>query len=161
MNFDEKRYFCTRMKKIIEARKLLGVDKNAALKDLKTVYRNLMKEWHPDMIQDDEEKKLHAEVKSKDVIEAYHLLVSVAPETHAQQLEKYTESVTASRISDFLYKGQTLVINFLDGSSYEYFGVPNNIYRKLVSSATPDRFARRHIYHSYVYRKVSKAVDQN
>ena len=158
---DEKRYFCARMKKIIEARKLLGVDKNAELKDLKTIYRNFMKEWHPDKIQDDEEKKLHAEVKSKAVIEAYHLLVSVSPETHAQQLEKYTESITTSRILDFLYKGQTLLINFLDGSCYEYFGVPNNIYNKLLSSSTPDRFARRHIYHSFVYRKVSKAADQN
>jgi curved DNA-binding protein CbpA len=157
----EKRYFCDRMKKIIEARKLLGVDKNAELKDLKAVYRNFMKEWHPDKIQDDEEKKLHAEVKSKAVIEAYHLLVSVSPETHAQQLEKYTESITTSRMLDFLYKGQTLLINFVDGSSYEYFGVPNNIYNKLLSSSTPDRFARRHIYHSFVYRKVSKAVDQN
>jgi DnaJ-class molecular chaperone len=158
---DKKYYFRTRMKKIIEARKLLGVDKNAELKDLKTVYRNFMKEWHPDKIQDNEEKKLHAEVKSKAVIEAYHLLVSVSPETHAQQLEKYTESITTSRVQDFLYKGQTLLINFLDGSSYEYFGVPNNIYNKLLSSSTPDRFARRHIYHSFVYRKVSKAVDQN
>jgi curved DNA-binding protein CbpA len=149
------------MKRIIEARKLLGVDKNAELKDLKTIYRNFMKDWHPDKIQHDEQKKLQAEEKSKGIIEAYHLLVSVAPETHAQQLEKYTESITTSRIVDFLYKGQTLNINFLDGSSYEYFGVPRNIYLKFVASATPDRFARRHIYHSFVYRKVSKAADQN
>jgi curved DNA-binding protein CbpA len=153
--------FAPEMKKIIEARKLLGVDKNAELKDLKTVYRNFMKDWHPDKIRDDEEKKVQAEEKSKAVIEAYHLLVSVSPETHAQQLATYTESITSSRIADFLYKGQTLLINFLDSSSYEYFGVPKSIYLKFVSSATPDRFARRHIYHSFVYRKVSKAVDQN
>ena len=157
----EKHYFRTRMKKIIEARKLLGVDKNAELKDLKAVYRNFMKEWHPDKIQDDDEEKLQAEVKSKALIEAYHLLDSVAPETHAHQLEQYTASITTSRMSDFLYKSQTLQINFLNGSSYEYFGVPSNIYNKLLSSSTPDRFARRHIYHSFVYRKVSKAVDQN
>lgn len=149
------------MKKIIEARKLLGVEKTAELKDLKTVYRNFMKDWHPDKIHNDEAKKLEAEEKSKAVIEAYHLLVSVAPETHAQELERYTELITTSRMGDFLYKGQTLLINFLDGSSYEYFGVPRNIYLKLVSSATPDRFLRRHVYHSFVYRKVSKAVDQN
>jgi curved DNA-binding protein CbpA len=149
------------MKKIIEARKLLGVDKNAELKDLKTIYRNFMKDWHPDKIQNDEEKKLQAEEKSKELIEAYHLLVSVAPETHQQQLEKYTESITNSRMMDFLYKGQTLSINFLDGSSYEYFGVPRNTYLKLVNSATPDRFLRRHVYHEFVYRKVTKAVDQN
>ena len=149
------------MKKIIDARKLLGVDKNAELKDLKSVYRVFMKDWHPDKIQNDEQKKAEAEEKSKAFIEAYHLLVSVAPETHAQQLEKYTESITTSRILDFQYKGQTLLINFLDGSSYEYFGVSKNTYIKFINSATPDRFARRHIYHAFVYRKASKAVEQN
>jgi curved DNA-binding protein CbpA len=145
------------MKKIIESRKLLGVDKDVELKDLKTIYRNAMKEWHPDKIQDNSEAKLAAEEKSKAFIEAYHLLVSVAPETHEQQLEKYTEVITSSKMSDFRYKSTTLLVSFTDGSCYEYFGLPKGIYQKLVNSDTPDRFARRHIYHSYVYRKVSKA----
>jgi curved DNA-binding protein CbpA len=145
------------MKKIIDSRKLLGVDKAVDLKELKSIYRNFMKDWHPDKIQDDPQAKLEAEEKSKAFIEAYHLLVSVAPETHAQGLEKYTEVITSSRIVDFQYKSQTLQINFLDGSRYEYFGLPKNTYEKLVSSNTPDRFARRHIYHSYIYRKVNKA----
>ena len=146
------------MKKIIESRKLLGVDKEVELKDLKAVYRNFMKDWHPDKFQDNEGAKSEAEEKSKAFIEAYHLLVSVAPETHAQQLEQYTEVIKSSRIIGFQYKGQTLNINFADGSSYEYFSIPKNIYGKLVNSDTPDRFARRHIYHSFVYRKVSKAA---
>jgi curved DNA-binding protein CbpA len=155
----QKAYFCTRMKKIIESRKLLGVDKDVELKDLKTIYRNFMKDWHPDKFQDNPDGKLEAEEKSKAFIEAYHLLVSVAPETHALQQEKYTEVITSSRIIDFQYKSQTLQLNFADGSSYEYFGLPKNVYGKLLNSSTPDRFARRHIYHSYVYRKVSKAVE--
>ena len=146
------------MKKIIEYRKLLGVEKTAELKDLKAIYRNFMKDWHPDKFQDNHEAKLEAEEKSKAFIEAYHFLVSIAPETHAQQLEQYTEVITSSKMVDFQYKSQTLQVNFADGSSYEYFGLPKNIYGKLVNSDTPDRFARRHIYHSYVYRKVSKAV---
>ncbi len=145
------------MKKIIESRKLLGVDKAAELKDLKSIYRTFMKDWHPDKIQDDPTAKLEAEEKSKAFIEAYHLLVSIAPETHAQQLEQYTEVITSSKIADFQYKSQTLQVSFTDGSSYEYFGIPQNTYQKLVNSDAPDRFARRHIYHSFVYRKVSKA----
>jgi DnaJ-class molecular chaperone len=146
------------MKKIIESRKLLGVDKTVELKELKAIYRNFMKDWHPDKFQDNHDAKLEAEEKSKAFIEAYHLLVSVAPETHAQQQEKYTEVITSSRIIDFQYKNQTLEINFADGSSYEYFGIPKNIYGKLINSDAPDRFARRHIYHSYIYRMVSKAM---
>jgi DnaJ-class molecular chaperone len=147
------------MKKIIESRKLLGVDKTAELKELKSIYRNFMKDWHPDKFHNDEKAKLEAEAKSKLFIEAYHLLVSIAPETHAQQLEQYTEVITSSKIIDFLYKSQTLQVNFADGSSFEYFGVPHSIYNKFLNSDTPDRFARRHIYHSYTYRKVSKAVE--
>jgi len=148
------------MKKIIESRKLLGVDKGVDLKELKSIYRNFMKDWHPDRIQDNPQTKLEAEEKSKAFIEAYHLLVSVAPETHANDIEKYTEVITCSRMTDFQYKSQTLKINFADGSSYEYFGLPKSIYDKLVSSNTPDRFARRHIYHSFVYRKVNKALTE-
>jgi DnaJ-class molecular chaperone len=146
------------MKKIIESRKLLGVDKDVELKELKTIYRNFMKDWHPDKFQDNPDSKHEAEEKSKACIEAYHLLVSIAPETHAQQLEQYTEVITSSKLIDFLYKAQTLQINFADGSSYEYFGLPKNIYNKFINSDNPDRFARRHIYHSFVYRKVTKAV---
>jgi DnaJ-class molecular chaperone len=146
------------MKKIVEARRLLGVEKDVELKDLKSIYRTFMKDWHPDKIQDNPDAKLEAEEKSKTFIEAYHLLVSVAPETHAQQVEQYTQVITSSRIADFQYKSQTLQVSFTDGSSYEYFGIPSNIYNKLVNSDAPDRFARRHIYHSFVYRKVTKAM---
>jgi hypothetical protein len=145
------------MKRIIEYRKLLGVDKTAQLKDLKTIYRNFMKDWHPDKFQMEDEK-LEAEEKSKKFIEAYHFLVGIAPETHAQELSEYTAVITASRIRDFLYKSQTLQINFIDGSAYEYYGIPKNVYNKFLNAETPDRFARRHIYHSFVYRKVSKAL---
>ncbi len=40
------------MRKVIEYRKLLGVDKEVTLSELKSVYRNFMKEYHPDKIQD-------------------------------------------------------------------------------------------------------------
>lgn len=146
------------MKKIIESRKLLGVEKEVTLAELKTLYRSLMKNWHPDKFAGNESAKLEAEEKSKEFIEAYHLLVSISPETHARQVEQYTEAITTSRIIDFRYKNQTLEVDFADGSSYEYFGIPRNTYLKLVNSDTPDRFARRHIYHSFIYRKASKAM---
>ncbi len=56
------------MKKITEYRKLLGVNEAAELQELKTVYRSLMKNWHPDKFQDDAENKLEAEEKSKNII---------------------------------------------------------------------------------------------
>ena len=144
------------MKKIIGYRKLLGVNENADLQELKTVYRNLMKNWHPDKFQDSHELKTEAEAKSKHIIEAYHFLVSIAPETRLQTLAEYTLTTTSSGIVDFEYKAEILQIKFLDGSSYEYFGVPKSIYVKLVNAPAPGRFARRHIYNSFAYRSVGK-----
>ena len=64
------------MKKIVDYRKLLEVEKNADLQTLKSVYRTLMKTWHPDKFIDSAEAKQEAEDKSKTIIEAYHFLVS-------------------------------------------------------------------------------------
>ena len=144
------------MRKVIEYRKLLGVDKAVTLSELKSIYRNFMKEFHPDKIQDNEEAKLAAEEKSKLVIEAYHFLVSIAPETIAATLEEYTKTTTTSNIADINYKGKRLRIDFTDGSGYEYYGVPENTFSKLINANSQGRFARRHIYTSFLYRNVSK-----
>jgi curved DNA-binding protein CbpA len=146
------------MKKIIGYRKLLGVNEKADLQELKTAYRNLIKLWHPDKFNDSEELRVQAEAKGKHIIEAYHFLVSIAPETRSQTLAEYTLTITSSGIIDFEYKNETLQINFVDGSSYEYFGVPKAIYVKLVNAPALARFARRHICSSFPYRGVNKVA---
>ena len=144
------------MKRIIGYRKLLNITPETNLSELKSVYRNLMKECHPDKFTDNEVLREEAEEKSKEIIEAYHFLVSIAPETKAFNLEEYTQTTTTSGIDDYEYKGQTLKVTFQDGCVYEYFNVPKNTYNKLINSDTLIRFARRHIFHTYTYRKVSK-----
>jgi curved DNA-binding protein CbpA len=144
------------MKKIVDYRKLLNVTEAAELQELKSNYRNMMKTWHPDKFQD--ESRVEAEEKSKTIIEAYHFLVSIAPETRAQSLTEYTATTTLSNIADFEYKSQVLKITFLDGNEYEYFDVPKAVYVKLINADSPGRFARRHIYNEYVYRSVSRLV---
>ena len=144
------------MKKIVDYRKLLSVNKTTELKELKTVYRNLMKDWHPDKFIENNDEKLAAEAKSKGIIEAYHFLVSISPETQAQYINEYTNTTLSSSITDYSFTAQTLKITFFDGSCYEYFDVPKNIYVKLVNADSPGRFARRHIYNSYVYRNITK-----
>ena len=148
------------MKKITDYRKLLGVSKTTELKELKTIYRNFMKDWHPDKFPDNEEGKLESEEKSKAIIEAYHFLVSIAPETQAQALPVYTQTTATSSITELSYANQTLKITFTDGSIYEYFDVPRNTYMKLINSESQGRFARRHIYNEFVYRNVSKIVTE-
>jgi hypothetical protein len=146
------------MKRILDYRKLFEVTHETDLGSMKVIYRNLMKEWHPDKFQQDDELHAVAETKSKTIIEAYHFLVSISPETHQQNAELYELTTSTIGIEDFTYKGQVLKITFADGSVYEYFGVPKNIYTKFVNTPALSRFARRHIFHSYIYRNVSRAA---
>ncbi|MEJ7780536.1 MAG: KTSC domain-containing protein [Daejeonella sp.] len=146
------------MKKIVDYRKLLEVDKNADLQQLKTTYRTMMKTWHPDKFTNSPEERLEAEEKSKTIIEAYHFLVSIAPETHNQSFAEYTLTTTTSGIVDYEYQSQTLKVCFADGSVYEYFDVPRAVYIKLINADSPGRFARRHIYNNFLYRSMSKLV---
>lgn len=144
------------MKKIIGYRKLLGVNEHATLQDLKTVYRNLIKEWHPDKFPDDAEK---AEAKSRHIITAYHFLVSIAPETKTQNLAEFTKTITTAGIVDFDYKDETLRIDFSDNCSYEWFGIPKALHVKMANAPAIARFARRHIYTSFPYRSINKAEE--
>ena len=141
------------MKSVVEHRKLLGVDKNVTLKDLKTIYRNTMKDAHPDKFINDEAGKLEAEEKSKVVIEAYHFLVSINPETIKQNLPEYTETISTSTITDYKFVEGRLIINFSNGSVYEYISVPKATYVKMVNADSPGRFAKRHILNSFTWRK--------
>lgn len=144
-------------KKIAEYRKLLQVDKNVTLKELKTIYRNSMKEDHPDTIAD-ADLRLQAEERSKNIIEAYHFLVSIAPETQEKVKDAYETTIKNFNIEDFYMDNTVLYINFLDGNSFEYFGVPKNTYIKMVNAESPSRFARRHIYTNFLYRSANKLV---
>jgi curved DNA-binding protein CbpA len=147
------------MRKIVEYRKLLGANKDITLSELKSLYRNFMKEFHPDKFQDNDENKLQAEEKSKQIIEAYHTLVSIAAETREANLEEYTNTISTAGIADINYKGKRLRIDFADGSAYEYIGVPENTYSKLVNADSQARFVRRHISTSFLYRQVSKTAE--
>jgi hypothetical protein len=144
------------MKKISDYRKLLGVGSAASLAELKSTYRSLVKEWHPDRHQPDSEAHEEAVQKSTDIIEAYHFLVSVAPETKAAGLAAYSETVATAAVTKIEFENKVLEIKFSDGSSYEYFGVPKDLYLKLVYAPVPTRFARRHIVHQYLYRQATK-----
>ncbi|KQT17452.1 molecular chaperone DnaJ [Chryseobacterium sp. Leaf404] len=146
------------MKKIGDYRKLLEVDNTATLKDLKTIYRNAMKDTHPDKFVNNEEGKLEAEEKSKSVIEAYHFLVSINPETQEKYKEEYTETITTSIITDFYLEKSILKVQHLNGKMFEYIGVPRNTYIKMVNSDSPSRFARRHIYGNFIFRKSGEVM---
>ncbi len=143
------------MKKIVEYRKLLNVEKTVTLKELKTIYRNAMKESHPDKFSGDDAGLKLAEAASKDIIEAYHFLVSINAETIQLGLPEYQETIANATITDYKYENIRLIVNFSNGSVYEYISVPKATYIKMVNAESPGRFAKRHIFTAFPYRKVS------
>ncbi|MDP5081232.1 MAG: KTSC domain-containing protein [Winogradskyella sp.] len=148
------------MKRIKQYKTLFSIEGAIDLQTLKKTYRNLVKEWHPDKFQDGDEGQEEAELMSREIIDGYHFLVSIAPETKASTLEDYTETITNSTILDFQHKGLLLEITFQDGSTYEYFGVPKSVFIKFINSDKQMRFARRSIFNSYLYRKSKKELQE-
>ena len=144
------------MKRINEYKKLFGVEDKIELKALKNSYRNLVKKWHPDKFQDGDQLKEEAELKSRKIIDGYHFLVSMAPETKALNLESYTDTITNSTIADYVHKGLLLEITYTDGSSYEYFGVTKQVYIKMNNSPKISRFVKRSIYTKFPYRMTKR-----
>ncbi|RMA64360.1 KTSC domain-containing protein [Ulvibacter antarcticus] len=148
------------MKRINEYSKLFGVEKEIDLKLLKKNYRDLVKQWHPDKFQDGDSLQHEAEVQSRKIIDGYHFLVSMAPETKEKNLPAYTETITQSAIADYQHKGLLLEITFTDGTTYEYFGITKPIYLKMISAGNLNRFAKRNIYPKYAYRQSKRILQE-
>ena len=146
------------MKRIKDYKKLFQVEGEIELKQIKSTYRNLVKEWHPDKFKPGEAKALEAEMKSREIIEAYHFLISIAPETHELNKAEYQETIDKGGITDIQHKGLVLKITFLDGTTFECFGVPKSVYIKLINSDKQIRFTKRKIFGSYLFRKSKKAI---
>tara|TARA_B100000795_G_C22771194_1_gene427940 strand:+ start:307 stop:753 length:447 start_codon:yes stop_codon:yes gene_type:complete len=145
------------MKRIKEYKKLFKVEGAIDLKELKTIYRGLVKEWHPDKFQDDDKKKEAGEISLK-IIDGYHFLVSIAPETKAANLDNYKATFMESRVDDFHHKSMLMEVTFTDGNTYEYFGVNKILFNKFVNSKSINNFGKRNIFNSFLYRKSKKAA---
>jgi DnaJ-class molecular chaperone len=156
MNIFARNLKTLNMKRINESKKLFKVESAINLKEIKTTYRGLVKEWHPDKFQCEEKKKEAGQISLK-IIDAYHFLVSIAPETKASNLDEYITTITEAKIADFQHKSMLLEVTFTDGNTYEYFGVNRNLYLKLINSKSLSNFGRRNIFNTFLYRKIKKA----
>ncbi|CAM1355231.1 MULTISPECIES: KTSC domain-containing protein [Tenacibaculum] len=144
------------MKRIKEYKKLFKVEGAINLKELKTTYRGLVKEWHPDKFQDEDKKEEAGEMSTK-IIDAYHFLVSIAPETKEANLEAYKTTITEFQVADYQHKSMRLEVTFTDGNTYEYFGVNRILFGKFINAKSINNFGKRNIFNSFLYRKSMKA----
>ncbi|MGJ8745121.1 KTSC domain-containing protein [Polaribacter sp.] len=145
------------MKRIKEYKKLFKIEGKIDLKELKSTYRSLVKEWHPDKFQD-EAKKEEAEIISTQIIDGNHFLISIAPETKEANLEAYKRTITEFQVADWHHKSMLLEVTFTDGNTYEYFGVNRILFGKFVNAKSMNNFGKRNIFNSFLYRKSKKAA---
>jgi len=145
------------MKRIKEYKKLFNVEGKIDLKELKSTYRGLVKEWHPDKFTDPE-KKAEAEIVSTRIIDGYHFLVSIAPETKEANLEAYKTTITEYQVADWHHKSMLLEVTFTDGNTYEYFGVSKILFGKFINAKSINNFGKRNIFNKFSYRKSKKAA---
>ena len=148
------------MKRINQYKKLFNIEQKIELSALKKTYRNLVKEWHPDKFQKGDDKAIEAEIKSREIIDGYHFLISIATETKEKYLEEYIQTSLKSGINDFQHKGLLLEVTFNDGTTYEYFGVTRTVFQKLINSDKQMRFSKRNIFNSYIYRKSKNGLKE-
>lgn len=69
-------------------------------------------------------------------------------------MERY--SVASSNIASVGYDegSQTLEIEFLSGSIYQYYNVPQNIYDQLMQAGSKGQFLNTYIKNAYPYSRV-------
>jgi len=148
-----------KMKRINAYKRLFEIEGEIDLGELKKTYRRLVKEWHPDKHVLDETKAAEAEEMTRQITDGYAFLISIAPATIAKGLEEYTHTIENAFIDDMQHKSLLLELKFTDGSTYEYFGVNKNLFTKLVNAEKVQRFARRNIFNSFIYRKSKRTAE--
>ncbi|PWH87121.1 KTSC domain-containing protein [Brumimicrobium oceani] len=147
------------MKRINQYKKLFNIESEIDLAELKKTYRSLVKEWHPDKFQEEDEKSALAEEKSREITQGYEFLISIAPATKEANLVEYEHILDTCGIVDFQWKNQVLEVEFTNGSTYEYFGVSKPLYIKFVNADKQFRFGKRKIFTTCLYRKSKKDVE--
>ena len=69
-------------------------------------------------------------------------------------MERY--SVASSNIASIGYDAgtETLEVEFLSGSIYQYYNVPQNMYDQLMQAGSKGRFLNTYIKNAYPYSRV-------
>lgn len=69
-------------------------------------------------------------------------------------MERY--SVASSNIASIGYDegSETLEVEFLNGSVYQYYNVPQNMYDQLMQAGSKGRFLNTYIKNAYPYSRV-------
>lgn len=84
----------------------------------------------------------------------YIQAIAVAKFKRKEKLYMQMISVSSSNLSAVGYEHQTLYVRFHSGATYAYSGVPESVYRALMSAGSKGRYFETHVKPVYPYRRV-------
>ncbi len=161
---------------------VLGFDAIPSLPDLRKSYKLLVKQWHPDKFNNRKKLQQLAVQKTQKINLAYRALLDAITEAppegesgvgpapgsnsrHQYSWQKYTEGFPDDEAKEFFLnsshvvsagyskKRQILYLKFLGDEIYLYFDVPAFVFKHLLLSKSPGKYAMRFIYKRFRHRK--------
>lgn len=69
-------------------------------------------------------------------------------------MERYNVASSNIRSVGYDPQTQTLEVEFMNGTIYQYYGVPENIYDKMMGEQSKGRFLNMYIRNQYPYSRV-------
>jgi hypothetical protein len=148
------------MDKYAEYCSVLGLDTVGSITELKSVYRNAVKRWHPDRYMFDRGMQQAAAEKLKRINTAYEYVSELLgscprkPQNPGFPKESLLEIfLRSSQIisTAYDYSDYSLYIKFKSSNIYRFCDVPPRIYDELISAESPAVYARKHVYSNYKY----------
>ena len=151
---------------------ILGVNRKSSKDDIKKAFRDKIKQWHPDKFPEDSTNYIEALEKSKLINEAYYILKNYEPpnvRSSDAYYPHYSKSnrqkgepdivrirVKSSNVHSIGYDNEKeiLQVEFLNGSVYEYYEVPEIIFNEFMAATSKGKYGNRYIFYSYHYQKV-------
>lgn len=69
-------------------------------------------------------------------------------------MERYNVASSNIRSVGYDHQTQTMEVEFMNGTIYQYYGVPENIYDQMMGEQSKGRFLNTYIRNQYPYSRV-------
>ncbi len=72
-----------------------------------------------------------------------------------QLIEAVLHQVESSNIDSIGFEDNTLEVKFKSGATYEYLGVPEEVYVEMMNAESKGRYLAQNIKGNYIYNRIS------
>lgn len=133
---------------------ILGVSRNASQKEIRTAYKKLIKQYHPDLYQGD---KIFAEKKTQEINEAYDIL------SDNTKKYNYDLSITTNYNTSTSQAYDYTPPKYSSGysSPYSYNNYKNSYYSKYNNNNSTNSYSNKKDTREVIYDEFAKKLGAN